>query len=666
MNKKIQTQFLTNARKVSASAAAVAVAMIVASCGGGSGGGDERVERGGAASADFNCDGNCPNQNLNEADVERILRQAVAGAQSLGVSATIAVLDRTSNVLGVYQMPGAATTSVVNGGVGAQGGLEGATVPAAFCAISKAGTASNFSSQGNAFGSRTANQLLQEHFDPGEGFSPSGPLFGVQISQGLCSDINTINPDFAQGLDISGKTVFAGLVGPRPQPIGFAADPGGLPLYKQGDMVGSIGVELDGLYSLDRNLLDNDVSLEEVVALSGSIGYEIPEDRQASRIFVRGKSLRVAELNYDEINPLPAALPGLEPGGLLVIPFFTNGQIRRGGQYGSPESGFKRVTRAGIEVEVVVDDQGNPRFPSKNGAALPGGVELKAAEVDAMLDASQIVAFKTRSQVRRPLDSFARLAVWIVDQNGDVVGYVRSKDTIVDSTDVTLQKARTVAFFSSPDASERLRAGGFGSYVDRAVEFFQGRDPFDGSIAWSDTALGNISRPFFPDGIDNTAPGPLSLPFPGLTNANKTWSIFNTGLQLDVYINSFLAPLGNPPVAPKSCTDQSVFGNRIRNGLTFFAGAFPLYRGNTLIGAISSSGDGTEQDDLIPFFAAAHEGLELAGRPDLGDPELGFNAPKEMRADTISTIVEGTTLRYVICPEAPFLGSNEQNVCEGL
>jgi hypothetical protein len=34
-----------------------------------------------------------------------------------------------------------------------------------------------------------------------------------------------------------------------------------------------------------------------------------------------------------------------------------------------------------------------------------------------------------------------------------------------------------------------------------------------------------------------------------------------------------------------------------------------------------------------------------------------------MRADRLSP--QGTRLRYVQCPQAPFLGSDEQNVCAG-
>jgi len=67
------------------------------------------------------------------------------------------------------------------------------------------------------------------------------------------------------------------------------------------------------------------------------------------------------------------------------------------------------------------------------------------------------------------------------------------------------------------------------------------------------------------------------------------------------------------------------------------------------------SGDGIDQDDMIAFL-----GLDRAARA-LGTIN---NAPAAMRADRLSPM--GINLRYVQCPFAPFLGSDQQNVCQGL
>jgi hypothetical protein len=42
------------------------------------------------------------------------------------------------------------------------------------------------------------------------------------------------------------------------------------------------------------------------------------------------------------------------------------------------------------------------------------------------------------------------------------------------------------------------------------------------------------------------------------------------------------------------------------------------------------------------------------------------NAPTALRADTLAPQGEGTRLRYVNCPQTPFNGSNQQNVCAGI
>src|SRR5580658_4647466 len=129
---------------------------------------------------------------LSVSDVEQIFAQAVAEAQARNVPATIAVVDRVGNVLGIFQTTNAAgSTFTINGQRGAVGGLEGIKVlPSEAAAIAKALTAAYFSSDGNAFSSRTAGQIIQQNFDPGQIGAPAGPLFNVQFSQLSCSDIS--------------------------------------------------------------------------------------------------------------------------------------------------------------------------------------------------------------------------------------------------------------------------------------------------------------------------------------------------------------------------------------------------------------------------------------------------------------------------------------------
>jgi hypothetical protein len=92
----------------------------------------------------------------------------------------------------------------------------------------------------------------------------------------------------------------------------------------------------------------------------------------------------------------------------------------------------------------------------------------------------------------------------------------------------------------------------------------------------------------------------------------------------------------------------------LANGLQIFPGGVPIYRDHTLIGAIGVSGDGVDQDDMIAFL-----GVDRAARR-LG----GFgNAPADMRSDNLTP--RGARLRYVGCPQAPFIDSSEQHPCDG-
>jgi len=81
----------------------------------------------------------------------------------------------------------------------------------------------------------------------------------------------------------------------------------------------------------------------------------------------------------------------------------------------------------------------------------------------------------------------------------------------------------------------------------------------------------------------------------------------------------------------------------------------PIYRGGQLIGGIGVSGDGVDQDDMISFLGLHNAGLELGGAINNADPSI--------RADTLSP--QGVRLRYINCPQAPFIDSDEAFPCSG-
>lgn len=600
-------------------------------------------------------------QTLTSADVDQIVSQAVAEARAhVADDAVIAVVDRLGNVLGVYAMtPTDVPDVTISSGrnIPTGNGLEGLTLPITpQAAITKAITGAYLSSGGNAFTTRVASQIVQENFNPGEKGQPAGPLFGVQFSQLPCSDMMRF------GEALGG--------GPRRSPLGLSADPGGLPLYKDGQVVGGVGVLADGLYGLDLSVADFDRDLDEMIAVAAQQGFEPPENIKGHRITVEGKLLRYADVDSRFLKARGTSA-SIDAANYIAVPGYTPAGRRAGFAYGSDASGItlsSDINVPGANVFVLSDGTGVNRYTPRNSLApMPTDGGMSAEEVRTLLTEALTVAFRARAQIRRPLGSHAQVSVSIVDAEANILAIARTPDAPIFGTDVSLQKARTATFASRPTTASELSSvdavellpgvltiPSLSTYVD-AVQTFVGPSALADGTAFADRSGGNLSRPFYPDGINGNSNGPFSVPF-------EVWSPFNVGLQLDLVLPDIVARLDGSPPPPQGCTalPQSSAApgpmpTRLANGLQIFPGSVPIYRGDTLIGGIGVSGDGIDQDDMISFL-----GLHNAGKT-LGTG-IG-NAPPELRADNL--VVGGVNLRYVNCPYSPFLDSREQAVCAG-
>jgi uncharacterized protein GlcG (DUF336 family) len=468
-------------------------------------------------------------------------------------------------------MTGAPASTTIRS-VGANGqGLEGTVAPATEAATAKAATAAFFSTTGNAFSTRTAGFIIQEHFPPGISFRAGGPLYGVQFSSLPCSDIKKPSAR-----------------------LGLSGDPGGLPIYKNGQPAGGIGVEGDGLYTVDRDPTDNDQPFEELIAASGTRGFEAPALIRGDNILVDG-----IRLPFTNVTNPPAPTTTVSVAGAIIS--------------APPASEFVPQVIGGIAGEV------SPRFFPFIAGTAPSSNALTASEVSTIIAHAAQQSNITRAAIRQPLGSNARVTISVVDTAGVVLGVFRQQDAPVFGFDVAVQKGRTAAFFSGANAATALRAAGFGSYVDRAAA--DGLR-FDGAFAFSDRATGFLHRPFFPDGINESAPGPFST-------AIADWSPFNVGLQLDLVRTNFLASLVGPAVP---CTSIA----SLPNGVQIFPGSVPLYKNGVLVGAIGISGDGVDQDDLIGAAGAN-----------------GFSPPTGIRSDQI--FVRGVRLPFLKFPRSPNL-----------
>jgi uncharacterized protein (TIGR03437 family) len=523
-----------------------------------------------------------PTQNtLSVSDVQTIIAQAVAKAQQVGLNVTVGIVDREGNALGVFRMNGApATTRIGDFNLVTKArrkpadpdGLQDLDVPASFAALSKAGTAAFFSTQGSAITTRTASFIVQENFPPGLTTQAGGPLFGVQFSSLPCSDILPALP------------------------LGLSADPGGVPIYKNGVAVGGIGIEGDGFYTLDQDPTDFDQHVEELIAVAGTFGFEPPDILKINTIQVDGMTL--AYVNVPQTGapgPAFASLPGAVDPSFPIRP--------------QQASRFMPLTLAGVAGRV------DPRFfPFKSSAV----TSLTANDVTQIISQAAQQADRTRAAIRRPIGAPAEVNITVVDISGAVLGIFSTDDAPTFGFDVSAQKARTANFFSLPNAGAQLRAAGFGKFVDASAA---DGVMLDGKFVFTSRAMGFLARPFFPDGINGTPNGPFSKPI-------NIWSIFNDGLQIALVKPALGSILSGVPVA--SCTAIP----SLPHGIQIFAGGGPLYKNGVLVGAIGISGDGIDQDDIICATGS-----------------VGFEPPAGARADQLTP--RGVRLPYYKFPRHP-------------
>ena len=474
---------------------------------------------------------------LTLADVQTVVAQAVTRAAALANSplatnAVIAIADREGWVLGVWALNTNSSSAD----------------PLVADAIAKAGSAAFLSSDNNAFSSRTAGDIVQQHFPPGIANKPPGPLVGVNFSQLAFSDINKLK---APGSVISyGSLPGLTLVAP-PLPItgGLAGTPGGLPLYKNGALVGAIGVSGDGLQPTDvtPSVIANPDANEDV-ALAGQIGFQPSGAIYGSQVLIDGIRLEYVESSTSPAAVIPfGSLPGknISPFALMTSP----------APFPYPVATFGGET--GELRQPIIADPSTVPLPA-------GAARLSAMEVSNIIVAAANRARTTRAGIRLPRGQAAQVFITVVNNpnsNGVppvVLGtFCTSSNATRFSWDVAVQKARTVVFFSATNRAYSARTVGF------------------------------LSQSTYPPGIDGTQP---ALFF---------------GLQERFSIITPVSVQATNPVNGAVFLTSTNVNPNLPNGITIFPGGFPLYRNGVLIGAIGVSGDGVDQDDLISASGAS-------------------------------------------------------------
>ena len=459
-------------------------------------------------------------------EVARVIVQAISRAERISPHATIAVVDREGFVLGVWSVDGTMNDLDV---------LD---------AITKAGTASFLSSDQHAFTSRTAGFIVQQHFPPSTRNRPNGPLVGVNFSNLSFTDVNRFkNPNLGRDLlSTASGTNGAAIDGPAPL-TGLAGSPGGVPLFRDGFLVGGVGVAgttnfsrrspfpaLSDIQTRQRRDPDEDV------ALAGQIGFQPAKTLFGLHVLIDG--IRVpyvqSKTSLGTTQVLGTVGVNVPPYPIAESPVVAYPSNLFGGE-------FCEVRAPIIDDPLAGSIRGQPRLTSNDVAQI-----LSQASARAKI---------TRAGIRLPRGKAAQTFITVVN-NPDatntaptILGTIRTPGATIFSWDVAVQKARTAIFFS------------------------------DDTRAFSSRTVGFLAQQFYPPGIAKTPPGPFY-------SLQERYSLLPAGVT---------NPL-NGVVLTNALTEPNAY---VPNGITIFPGGFPLYRNGVLIGAIGVSGDGIDQDDII-------------------------------------------------------------------
>ncbi len=455
---------------------------------------------------------------LTATDVQLVITQAATRAAEISPTSVIAVVDREGFVLGVWNV----------------GGGEPTEQQVATC-VSKAGSAAFLSSDQNAFTTRTAGFIIQQHFPPGVQNTPTGPLVGVGLSSLFFSDINKFK---APG----SVTIFGPAPGTAIVPVTFTSldgSPGGMPLYKGGHLVGGVGITGDGIPAPLPGFRDENPFVfiggydkDEDIALAGQIGFKPSADIHASNVFINGISLEYTESTTHLSSQL--ALPGNVSAKYPIIAAPT-------------PFPYPVATLGGVQGEIRQPIMGDPIPGTINGEA-----RLTAAEVTSILAAAADRVRTTRAGIRLPIGIQMEAFISVVNfpnQDGiapTVLGTFRTGEATMFSWDVAVQKARTAIAYSNNG----------------------------NTVAMSARTVGFLAQSHYAPGIDANHAGPYF----GQQEA----------------VSGLLGTLSNVSLNPGFAVNPS-----LPNGITIFPGGFPLYRNGQMIGAIGVSGDGVDQDDLV-------------------------------------------------------------------
>jgi uncharacterized protein GlcG (DUF336 family) len=601
---------------------------------------------------------------LTTEDVQTLLRRAAAASAS--TDAVIAVTDRNGTILGV-RVEGGVSPTITSNDFNLVFAVDGA--------VAKARTGAFFGNDQAPLTSRTVQFISQStitqrevesnpnvpdpnstlrgpgfvapvniagHFPPGIALTPQVDLFQIEHTnrdgtihpgpdrvRGTADDIVlrqrfNIDPAFVPpGKELVAPDSYGFVSGklPAAQSRGIATLPGGIPVVKNGAVVGGIGVFFPG---------ETGFATAENPAL-GFLHDPTKPDRTLEAEWIafaaaggtrQSVTRGIPTFPVDDLNgvPLPAGF-GLPTGridlvGITLDIFGPGGKegvevlktVGAGVGRGDPDDGVNLpVTPGGTTIlagEPVPD----------GWLVLPhDGDGITRADVERIVTQGIAQSNLTRAAIRLPPGTRARFVFAVADRQGNVVGLYRTPDATVFSIDVAVAKARNVMYYADPAQLQP---------IDQIPGVPAG-------VAFTNRTFRYAGLPRFPEGIDGSPPGPFSQlnDDPGTSRT--------TGLQVGPRLpaSAYQSAVGFDAFNPGTNFHQA--GNVAnQNGVVFFPGSAPVYKAQApgelavLAGGFGVSGDGVDQDDVAT----------VAG-------QTGYDVPSYvLRADQV--FVRGVRLPY--------------------
>jgi uncharacterized protein GlcG (DUF336 family) len=517
-----------------------------------------------------------PAQIMTADDVRAVLTIAATALGDDTLAA--AVVDRNGAILGVYTRPQTAERSPD-------------------IAVTLARTGAMFANDQAPLSSRTVRYISGIHFPPGVKNTPNAALYGVEnINRGCKVDVQgdaVFNAPFPRPASIAG-TFGEGAAGtPLPcEPsdtrgcarggpmldddgqilasVGITTgradvfdtgqwgavpvNPGGVPIYRGGKVVGAVGVA--GVkpefaeYAATAAAAGSGRGLDfsEPLGTPGAVfidGIRLPFFGTCTSISCIRSTLR---------SRPPGSAPGLVSNGTFPIQ-------PRGGQQ-APE-GYLLGPRA---------------------STVAGGLNLD--EVRGIVEKSIAVALRTRAMIRLPINQPARMTISISDETGSILALYRMPDGTLFSADVAMTKARNAFYFSTREGYEVLRDVAANGSRDR---YTWTPEPPAGK-GWAITArtISFAGQPLFPPGIDLAE------------ELEERDSEPQHGPWFDLYVYDSKNPCTEGPGASRGGNRQYLN----QSGIVWFPGSTPLYRGDRVVGGLGISGDGVEQDDYVSLLGS--------------------------------------------------------------